>query len=271
MVQNLSGLQNLGNTCYINSILQLIMQCTDFIDLFQNHCLDSDIFKNVSSFIQNYKTNKITSPEDILSIITDKNLFIKGYQYDAHEFLIQFLDIIHEEMKKCLNNTSIINVFEYKFYTIFKNINRIDDIKILENKETILTLPFSKSLNDSFTMFENKEFINNWESEKYKEYTKAEKHSTIYHWPKYLFIQINRYDSKFQKINDEMEIPLQYNDYQLRGAVIHHGFHNFGHYVCIMKLNDKYYLCDDERISEMNENFAIQMIKKAYLLLFIHK
>jgi ubiquitin C-terminal hydrolase len=118
-------------------------------------------------------------------------------------------------------------------------------------------------------MFENKEFIEKWESEAFKEFVRAEKQNIIFHWPKYLFIQINRYDSNFNKISDEMDIPLKFNDYKLKGAVIHHGFSNFGHYICILNMNNKYYICDDDKIIEIREEQANCIIRKSYLLLYV--
>lgn len=265
------ALQNLGNTCYINCILQLLMQCQNFINYVEDEIdfkNNSIALKNFILFIKDYKQNKKISPLTIISVITKNNLFKMGIQYDAHEFLIYFLDIIGEEAKKIINK-NINCIFEYKFYTIFKNLNRMEqDIKILENTETILTLPFSKSLFESLKMFENIENIENWESEKFKEFVNAEKQNKIYYWPKYLFIQINRYDSNFNKIDDEMDIPFDFNNYKLKGTVIHHGFSNFGHYICTLFINDKYLICDDDRIFEINKIQADSLIKKSYLLLY---
>lgn len=268
------GLQNAGNTCYLNSILQLIMQCDHFIEFLKGqNDLDlqsSQIFKNIRLFIIEYQANTKISPNTILSIITKNDLFIMGHQHDAHEFLIQFLDMMNEESKKMLKQ-HVNGFFIFKYYTIFKN--RLDpgDMKTLENEEIVLTLPFSPSLLTSIKMFETIEYLHNWQSEKHQRSVFAEKQNIIFHWPDYLFIHINRYDAFFNKIDSEMEIPLEMNDYELQGAVIHQGFLNFGHYICVICMDNKFYLCDDDRIVEILHDTAVAIIKKSYLILFRKK
>jgi ubiquitin C-terminal hydrolase len=271
----ISGLENLGNTCYLNSVLQLLMQCSSFIDIFKeaekmNPKGSSPIIQNFIDFILKYESKKIVSPVEIQKILnSSKNLFEPFQQYDAHESLIQLLDILGEETEKMWKHNINKAFFQYKYYTHFHSVSRSDDKKQIVNSETILTLPFTESLKNSIELFEVKDKIEKWESEKYKEFVQAEKFNTIYYWPDYLFIQINRYDSNFHKIQDSMESPLQFNDYTLRGAVIHHGHLRFGHYISILLINGEFFLCDDERIHPIQHTQAIEGIKKAYLLLYV--
>lgn len=271
----ISGLENLGNTCYLNSVLQLLMQCSSFIDIFKeaeklNPKGSSPIIQNFIDFILKYESKKVVSPVEIQKILnSSKNLFEPFKQYDAHESLIQLLDILGEETEKMWKHNINKAFFQYKYYTHFHSVSRSDDKKQIVNSETILTLPFTESLKNSIELFEVKDKIEKWESEKYKEFVQAEKFNTIYYWPDYLFIQINRYDSNFNKIQDNMESPLQFNDYTLRGAVIHHGHLRFGHYISILLINGEFFLCDDERIHPIKQNQAIDGIKKAYLLLYV--
>lgn len=263
------GLENMGNTCYANSILQLFMQCDSIIHFIEEiyKKSDSEILKNLNQFIQNYKREKAFAPVHVSHILHSQKLFLHEQQYDAHEFLIQFLDILDEEIKKDFQLSLSSKFLQYKFYTIFKNLMK-EESKQMTNVETILTLPFSESLQHSFELFEEKEKIEDWESEKYKNLSSAEKHNSICFWPHYLFIQINRYDKHYQKINDEMEIPLQFNDYTLRGAVIHYGILQFGHYICIIHQDGKFFHVNDESVRSIHEKEAQSLINKSYLLLY---
>jgi len=269
----ISGLENLGNTCYLNSVLQLLMQCSSFINIFKEaEKSTSQVIQNFINFVEKYETQKVVSPVEIQLILNFKeNLFAPFQQYDAHESLIQLLDILGEETEKVWKQNINKAFFQYKYYTHFHNLTRCNDKKQIINSETILTLPFTESLKKSIDLFEVKDKIENWESEKYNEKVDAEKFNTIYHWPDYLFIQINRYDSNFNKIQDNMESPLQFNDYELRGAVIHHGHFRFGHYITILLINGEFFLCDDEKIHPIQANQAIEGIKKAYLLLYVKR
>lgn len=265
----INGIENLGNTCYINCILQLIMQCTDIIKCcIENEKYSSSLILSVfNEFIKDYyKNNNIATAHKIQKVVQTKNLFLPYQQYDAHEFLTYFLDILSEESKK-LYPLNINNFFQYKYYTIFMNQKNRNIERKMSNGEYILTLPFSSSLIESLQNFEIKDMIDNWENDA-KEKICIDKYNEIYHWPNYLFIQINRYDSKFNKIQDSMIVPLKFNDYELKGAVIHHGQYNFGHYICIIYQNNEFFICDDDKIQKISFQDATNLIDKSYLLLY---
>lgn len=262
------GLQNLGNTCYFNCILQLLMRCESYINIIDIVSHKSIIMNEFKNFINRYRNENCIAPEEIKKIIKEKLKFNEFEQYDAHEFLILFLDIIEIEFKK--SNKMNINdkFFNFKYDTFFKNMEDTNDVKKITTTETILSLPFHLDLQNAINSFKNIEKIENWESEKNRQFVNAEKYNDICYWPKYLFIQINRYDAQYQKINEKMTIPLNIDNYKFIGAVVHYGLSQFGHYISILKINEKYFLCDDDKIKIINENEAINFIERSYLLLY---
>jgi len=269
------GLENIGNTCYLNCILQLLLRCDEFIDTVERAEMESDIIKNFQEFVRDYKLYQSRSirPISIRKILDEKKLFQEYCQYDAHEFLIQFLDIIGEETKKISGDDMNKDYFHFHYYTYFQNVHQPHDRKALSHHEVILTLPHSETLQQSLDKFETRSIIEDWESELFKTKFPAETYNSIHTWSPYLFIQVNRYQSNFQKIQDKMEIPLEWKTsnnqiYTLLGAVIHHGVYQFGHYICILRLKDSYVLCDDDRIRTMPEKDALEHFKMAYLLLY---
>jgi ubiquitin carboxyl-terminal hydrolase 36/42 len=264
------GLENLGNTCYFNSILQLLMNCDDFIEFIQLFPHSSmEMIHSFQLFIKKYKDNKQISPTDIQSILKKKNIFNSYCQYDAHEFLVSFLDLLDNEIKK--TQIQIYSkFFNFKYYTIIKNLSK-DELKKIQSEELILTIPYSESLEKSIEIFQSKEMIENWESDMYAMKTRAEKHTEIYDLPFYFFILINRFDKNGHKIDKKMDIPLSFKRYKLKGAVIHYGIHQFGHYVSIVEKHQKYFHCDDDRINEISQDDFRKMASIAYLLLFSKK
>ena len=60
---------------------------------------------------------------------------------------------------------------------------------------------------------------------------------------------------------------LENKKYDLFGVIYHYGSINSGHYVCVVKYNNKWVLCDDRRVYEIEEDRV--MNSNAYILFYI--
>ena len=113
--QSLSGLENLGNTCFMNSALQCIVNTQPLLDYFLIGLFETDINRKnqhgssglfASAFaslaVANWKHEGASIvPRYILELVTKYAPHFKcGTQQDAHEFLSFFLDILHEELNR---------------------------------------------------------------------------------------------------------------------------------------------------------------------------
>lgn len=117
---NCNGLQNLGNTCYINAILQCLLRIEPLYYYFVNKHFLNDIdiekFKNKENLTENIYDLFVTyfeNNEKVLEINDLYEYFInnfpiieRGEQQDAHEFLIFLLDFLHQE----LNRANKVNI-----------------------------------------------------------------------------------------------------------------------------------------------------------------
>ena len=107
---------NLGNTCYINSVLQ----CFIYNSFFQKHVLHElhtcinliDLSKNDERVCVVYNLTSFLS-----FLFTKKKQFKQFQQNDAHEFLIEFLDILtqtfHGPVEKHKNKNYHDNSYHY--------------------------------------------------------------------------------------------------------------------------------------------------------------
>ena len=131
---------NLGNTCYLNSILQVLFQFNTFVsfDTWINHllvvdklsCADNLQLLAFYKFLYLCKIPSITEGDlaDFTHILEKINPFFEiGIQRDAHEALILLLESFN---KICYlpilnNDTSFVSEFMDAFFMVFIEFNLI--------------------------------------------------------------------------------------------------------------------------------------------------
>ncbi|KAL4219204.1 Ubiquitin carboxyl-terminal hydrolase 20 [Mactra antiquata] len=108
--KGLTGLQNLGNTCYLNAALQALsncppltryfLDCPGFIHSDKSPMLSKNYMKLMNE-IWHRKRPSFLVPSGIVSGIKLVHPMFRGYsQQDTQEFLRCFMDQLHEELKQ---------------------------------------------------------------------------------------------------------------------------------------------------------------------------
>lgn len=243
----MKGIQNIGNSCYLNSAIQLLFNIPEF----RKSIMNTD-FQNI---INNYDNSNIFDPTEIKNIVASKNKIFNNYnQQDSSEFLIYLLEY--------LNN----NIF-----TIKTNINiKCKLVKCLresEHAETdiFLQLPLIKSdnlnltdinLTDLYREYKSHEKLlddNAYFCENCKTKTIARKKTNIIEWPNNLLIVFKRFDQFMRKDNRKINIPIEWrHDYKLKGGIIHIGRFGGGHYIYFGRENNNWYIANDSNISRID-------------------
>lgn len=110
--KGLSGLCNLGNTCYINSCMQILSQCyelNEVIDMFEKNISSENglilkEWKNLKDLL--WSKNCVVSPNRFINAIQNvasqknRDLFTGYAQNDLPEFLIFIFDCFHEALER---------------------------------------------------------------------------------------------------------------------------------------------------------------------------
>lgn len=262
----MNGIVNLGNTCYMNSVLQLLLNCSEFNSTIKRYSKKENI-NIIYNFISMYFTSdNPVKPRELKSLIENKIDFFNNYsQHDSFEFIVLFLDFINSN---CDNN--IDRIFNIKTNVNIKcKIIKCSNESIHDEKNMYLMLPLKSNLDDSYREYKStvridKDMIY---CEKCKRKTICRKMISVTEWPDNLIIVLKRFYNNSQKNNSDISIPLSWrHGYNLIGGIVHMGNSFGGHYVYYGRRNDQFYLFNDSGVSKLNTKDLNKLVKQSYIL-----
>ena len=255
----LLAFQNLGNTCYLNSVLQCFINDPLFHENLkekQSHELYPILKKIINKIDLTDNEDKIMfkyNLNDLVSFIHLKTGMQRFIQQDAHEFLVTFLDLLLEiniEFKNTYYGETI-NVITCKccgkHKKIFETFNTLN-LPIVSDK---LTENFSNYLKTT----EQKDPKNLYQCDHCKTHTISEQRIYLNKLPKRFIIVLKKYnESRKIKINYPRTLNIKetytsiVKKYTLCSVISHLGDHTSGHYNCLVKINNDFYFMDDDVI-----------------------
>ena len=281
-----NGLDNLGNTCFMNSSLQALYAIEGFREYSLNTKSSKPIHQSISKLFQTMNTNRgqnSVDPTDFRNTFAEyKSEFGDYCQHDSQEFIRFLIDGIHEEYNASkdwedLGEDVLKRIFVGKFKSIIKCSKCENESNSLEEFWDIsVALPQNKDechLIQCLNNYTKSEILDtDSKCDKCKQLTKFSKRIDFQVMPLVLMIHLNKFGNNGQKCCKQMKIPekllIKSIEFCLISLISHRGrSSSSGHYINHSKHSDLWYLFDDEKVCEIQE-LDSNVMSGAYILFY---
>lgn len=301
----MEGITNLGGTCAINSLIQMICRSNKLREVILNTNLNQGTFTNELKEIIDllYNQKKSINPMKFINnfYITFKGIFNRFEQIDISELWFYIFDKIHEETSIPINTinlndydnkialynnyktSDILNLVQGSFINVIECLNCYHKSHSFEPFITIdVDIEDNKSIADLVMLCLKDEIRNSdeWKCENCNgnhNYLKTKKLCKL---PEILLISLKRFNDINNKnnldvyVNEQLIFNIDNNKiiYNLGSIGLHYGNLQGGHYMSICNINNESYnLYNDEFVKVINKNDLNQNYLKnnnAYLILY---
>ena len=260
------GIRNHGNTCYINSVLQVLLMIDPIVSQIFEYQKDDAQFKAFQNIFLKLKfsiLSSVRSKKMVKTFILNGNNINLGEQLDAEEFLVKSLEFIEkntgvsglQQLKTCVTSesycetckTQIRDKINEEYYVIPLDIVNKGSIKeCFESFISVNHVSFPKTSCCNSDFFVNKR---------------------VNDLSRYLIFRLSRFafnnteyrtEKIYQKIRLNRSINYNKDHFKLVSFIVHIGNAENGHYVTFKKKKQYWTLLNDESVTYFDKkNFDL--------------
>lgn len=261
--EKIRGLKNLGATCYMNSVFQILFSNKYFTQKLLEAEPKEEWIKKLQELF--FRLRETIKP------YIDAKDFCKEFEYfgskinlceqqDAAEFLDYLLTHLGDISDMFKGEMS--NKFIYQGQTLSE---KIEEFYLLP-----IVIKDCANIEESFKIFLSKEIIPNYKSDVLGKSVDVERYSKIKAPPKYLIVHLKRFDYDLRnntktKIKSHYDFPEHLNikeiseveaKYTFTGSIAHIGGSDHGHYFASVRKDNSFISISDTEI-EFNKNDSV--------------
>eukprot|EP00300_Choanocystis_sp_HF-7_P004308 c13308_g1_i1.p1 GENE.c13308_g1_i1~~c13308_g1_i1.p1 ORF type:complete len:777 (+),score=146.55 c13308_g1_i1:130-2460(+) len=300
------GLHNMGNTCFLNSVLQ----CLIYSPPIGKMCLASThhkyckragfcmfcCFEDLGRQALNANGHAVSPKGIVQNMRVISNVFRRGHQEDAHEFMRYLIQALHTsslngiDPKKVQPNILKTTLIHQLFGGELRSQVRCHVCGHCSNTfDPALDLSLNingsagTSLLHALKMFVKPDILsgnNQYKCSKCNQKVDASKSFSIHAAPPILVVHLKRF-SYTGKIGKFVPYPTHLDlapyvtgatksrslAYDLHGVLVHDGSMNGGHYYCFVKNSNRSWYCmNDSQVRQVKESTVLQ--QSAYMLFY---
>jgi len=277
-----NGLNNTGNTCYLNAGTQMLLQNRNFCNTVITNRRVNDNMEKLAKFIEEYRqapSGSSLTPDIIKNILGARHIRFRGHQQqDSQDMINSLMDILNE-----WTNNAFTPLFQIRSQQTVKcKLRCCLQKSITTEVNDFLILPVvSSTLDDCYRGYKIHErlegdemyFCSHCNAKRI-----ASRRIEVTHWPQHLIVFLKRFNnngSRSKRINEPIDVPEYWrHGYTIKGCIIQNGSLDGGHYFYISRIvkadgSIHWYNCNDAIVSEISLNDAkMHMDKNGYIIYY---
>lgn len=252
-----TGFENVGNTCYFNSSLQMLLQCKEVCKMITEDNENTNKFIIIlKDIINGYYATRNYNLKDFIEAFNQNSS--KKFKIGKQHCFVECFEELILMLDKQISENGILDLFNCEFEVngskIKNNINYKPFLFYISQEEFMLDNIKNEEIVNGLERCgiekEDRSNVNGKDSKKVNDTI------NIVKIPVYLCFNtqnLKMFPKKGKKMNIKEEISFQEEFYQLLSFSVHQGNNTSGHYISYVKYNNDYYKCNDSIITKQTK------------------